>query len=158
VQFLWGELGPHLTQCRLGRGLPQYQAASSSIQPFGHNRHRPKIGGSTGFLGRGLGPHLTQSCLVEANLHTKCHLDAYNRLDTTEMGQKLGRGSAPFLGKADESPSSTTWPGIRPISEKSAHLTARPKPHCLRWGPSSPPPKGRSPQFLAHICCGQMAG
>jgi len=105
-----------------------------------------------------LGPHLTQSRLVEANLHTKCHLDAYNRLDTTEMGQKLGRGSAPFLGKADESPSSTTWPGIRPISEKSAHLTARPKPHCLRWGPSSPPPKGRSPQFLAHICCGQMAG
>ena len=35
--FLWGELGPHLTQCRLHRGLPPYQVVSSSIQPFGHN-------------------------------------------------------------------------------------------------------------------------
>jgi len=31
------ELGPHLTQCRLGRGLPPYQVAPWSIQPFGHN-------------------------------------------------------------------------------------------------------------------------
>jgi len=31
-------------------------------------------------------------------------------------------------------------------------------PHCVRWGPSSPSPKGHSPtQFSAHICCGQMA-
>jgi len=30
-------LGPHLTQCGLGRGLPLYQVASASIQPFGHN-------------------------------------------------------------------------------------------------------------------------
>jgi len=33
-----GELGPHLTQYDdLGRGLPSYQVASLSIQPFGHN-------------------------------------------------------------------------------------------------------------------------
>jgi len=32
-----GELGPHLTRCRLGWGLPPYQVASWSIQPFGHN-------------------------------------------------------------------------------------------------------------------------
>jgi len=30
-----GQLGPHLTECRLG--LPPYQVASWSIQPFGHN-------------------------------------------------------------------------------------------------------------------------
>ena len=24
----WGELGRHLTQCRLGRNIPQYQVAS----------------------------------------------------------------------------------------------------------------------------------
>jgi len=30
-------LGPHLTLCGLGRGLPLYQGASSPIQPFGHN-------------------------------------------------------------------------------------------------------------------------
>ena len=39
-----GELGPHLTQCGLGRGLLPYQVASSSIQPFGGNVHGPKIG------------------------------------------------------------------------------------------------------------------
>ena len=39
------ELGRHLTQCRLSRGLPPYQVASWSMQPFGHNGHGPKIGG-----------------------------------------------------------------------------------------------------------------
>jgi len=28
VPFTYEELGPHLTQCRLGRGLPQYQVIS----------------------------------------------------------------------------------------------------------------------------------
>jgi len=27
-----------------------------------------------------------------------------------------------------------------------------PRPHCVRWGPSSPP------KFSAHVCCGQTAG
>jgi len=31
------ELCPHLSQCRLRRGLPPYRVASWSIQPFGHN-------------------------------------------------------------------------------------------------------------------------
>jgi len=29
---------------------------------------------------------------------------------------------------------------------------------CVRWGPSSPPLKGRSPQFSANVHCGQTAG
>ena len=35
----------------------------------------------------------------------------------------------------------------------------RPWPHCVRWEPSSPCPKGAQlpHQFSAHICCGQMA-
>ena len=42
--FRFGEeLGPHLTQCRLGRGLPPCQVPSLSIQLFGH-RHGPKFG------------------------------------------------------------------------------------------------------------------
>ena len=33
-----------------------------------------------------------------------------------------------------------------------------PRPHCARWGPSSASPKrGHSPQFSAHVCCGQTA-
>ena len=42
-----------------------------------------------------------------------------------------------------------TWPAGRP----------RPWAHCVGWGPSSPSSnRGRAPQFLAHTCCGQMAG
>jgi len=32
-----GDLGPHLIQCRPGRGLPPYQVLLLSIQPFGRN-------------------------------------------------------------------------------------------------------------------------
>ena len=32
----------------------------------------------------------------------------------------------------------------------------RPKRYCVRWGPNSP--KGHSPQFSAHVCCGQTDG
>jgi len=31
-------------------------------------------------------------------------------------------------------------------------------PHCARWGPTPPPLKGHSPQFSAHVRCGQTAG
>jgi len=34
----------------------------------------------------------------------------------------------------------------------------RPLPRCVRREPSSPSPKGHSPQFSAHVCCGQTAG
>ena len=31
--------------------------------------------------------------------------------------------------------------------------------HCVKWEPSSSPfPKRHSPQFSAHVCCGQTAG
>ena len=40
-----------------------------------------------------------------------------------------------------------TWHGGRPW----------PRPHCVRWGPSSPL-KAAHPQFLANACCGQTAG
>jgi len=60
--FFEGELGPHLTQRCLGRGLPSYQVASWFIQPFGHNRNGPKWGGSsTPLCGEGLGSHVTES-------------------------------------------------------------------------------------------------
>jgi len=41
-----------------------------------------------------------------------------------------------------------TWHAGRP----------RPWPHCVRWGPSCPSPKGAQPPILAHISCDQMAG
>jgi len=41
----------------------------------------------------------------------------------------------------------TTWYGGR----------TRLKRHCVRWGPSSLPQKGQSPQFSAHVYWGQTA-
>jgi len=42
-----------------------------------------------------------------------------------------------------------TWHAGRP----------QPRPHCVRWGPSSPPQKGvEPPKFSAYVCCGQTAG
>jgi len=38
-----GGAGSSLTQCLLGWGLPVFQVVSWYIQPFGHNRHGPKI-------------------------------------------------------------------------------------------------------------------
>jgi len=35
---------------------------------------------------------------------------------------------------------------------------SRPRRHCVRWGPSSPPLKGHSPQFSANVRCSQTAG
>ena len=57
-----GELGPHLTQCGLGRGLPPYHTRwhFDASSPFGHNRHGPKVGDAPLFLGGELGAHLTQ--------------------------------------------------------------------------------------------------
>jgi len=55
-----GELGPRQIQCGVGRGLLLYQVASSSIQPFGHNRHEPKTGGCAPLRGRNCDPRLTQ--------------------------------------------------------------------------------------------------
>ena len=34
----------------------------------------------------------------------------------------------------------------------------RPWPHFLRWEHESPSQKRHSPQFSAHVCCGQTAG
>jgi len=52
VPLFGGAAGPLLTQCRLHRALLLYQVASWSIQPFGHNRHGPKIeGGCAPFRG-----------------------------------------------------------------------------------------------------------
>jgi len=35
-------------------------------------------------------------------------------------------------------------------------MEPQPRPHCVRWGPSSPK-RGRAPQFSANVRCGQTA-
>jgi len=43
-------------------GLPPYQVTFWSIQPFGHNRHGPKIGGLCGFF-VGEGREMSDTCV-----------------------------------------------------------------------------------------------
>jgi len=40
----------------------------------------------------------------------------------------------------------------------ATHVLPRPRPHCVRWGPSSPPQKRGRAQFSPHVYCGQTAG
>jgi len=55
------------------------------------------------------------------------------------------------------------WPNDWMDQDETSHGgRPRPRPHCLRWGPSSPFPineRGTAPpQFSAHVRCGQTAG
>ena len=104
----WGN--PHLTQHGEGWGRPPCQVASWSIQPFGHNRYGPKIGGSAPFGGGELASHLTQ-CRLSWGLPPyqvaswSIQPFGYNR-----YGPKI-EGSIPFWGRGAGSPSNTMWPG-----------------------------------------------
>jgi len=63
------------------------------------------------------------------------------------------KGTLPIFGRCLLWPNAwidqdTTWYGGR----------FRPRPHCVRWGPSSPHLKrGIAPHFLAHVYGGQTA-
>ena len=114
----FAELGPRLTQCVLGQGLLLYQVASSSIQPFGHNRHGPKTEGAVPLLGGSRVPIEHKVAWAEAYLHTTWHLNASSHLAAIEKVGKLG-GSAPFLGRGAGSLSNTKSPGLRPTSMPS---------------------------------------
>ena len=98
--FEEGERCYHLAQSGLGRGLPPNQMASSSIQPFGHNRYGPKIGGSAP-LGEGqLGPQCGQA---EAYLLAKFHLHPSNRLATMHQRYRQDRQTG-HTGHTDNGP------------------------------------------------------
>jgi len=86
-----GESSPHLTQSRLGQGVPPYQVASLSMQPFGHNRHGPKIGGSAPFLGKGAGFPSNTMWHGQGLHHARFHLDPSNRLATIRQRHRQDR-------------------------------------------------------------------
>jgi len=48
------------------------------------------------------------------------------------------------------------WPNGWMDQDETCHA-GRPRrwPRSFRWGPNTPPPKGHSPQFSAHVCCDQ---
>ena len=115
------KLDPHATQCGLGRGLPSYQVASWSTQPFGHNRHVLKLGALPlgGWSWVGIKDIVARA---EAYLCTKWHLDPSSRLATIDVGRKLGGALSPFREGGAGSPSNTMSLGPRPTSLPSGVL------------------------------------
>ena len=101
--FFWGEgkLSHHVTQCRLGRGLPPYQVHLDPSSRLGTIDMGRKLGAVPPFWGRG--PGSLSSTLSPGLRHTKCDLDASSHLATIKMGQTLG-GSAPFFGGRELGP------------------------------------------------------
>jgi len=72
------------------------------------------------------------------------------RWGPSSISQKKGRSPPPnlrpiFMWRNGWIHQDATWYGGRP----------QPRRLCVRWGPSFPPQKGRSPQFSAHVYCGQ---
>ena len=81
VPPFWGrELGPHLTECRLCRGLPP---TKWHLDPFSHlatTGMGGKLGGGCAPFGEAeLGPHLTQCGQGRGLPEAKFHLDPSNR-------------------------------------------------------------------------------
>jgi len=88
---LMGETGSPCNTMWPGRGIPSYQLASLSIQPFDHNRHGPKIGGSANWTkGTWSWVRIKHNVVrAEAYLRTKWHLDPSSRLATINMVRKV---------------------------------------------------------------------
>jgi len=118
-----GQRGPRPTQCGLCRGQLMYKVASSSIQPFGHNRHGLKIGSGWLCLFSGVSwvPIEHKVACAEAYLHTKWHISPPSRLDTMDNGRKLGV-LCPIRGGGAASPSNTMSRRLTPTSVPSGIL------------------------------------
>jgi len=123
--FLGRVLDPHLTQSRLGRGLPSYQVASWCIQPFGHNRNGPKIGeGAPLHFWEGeLGLHLAQCGLNQGPPLCQVPSWSIQRFGHNGRGPKIGEGvPPPFCEGGAGWLSNTKSPGPRPTSTPSGIL------------------------------------
>ena len=126
------ELGPHLTQCSLGRGLSLYQVASWSIQPFGHNKHGPKIGkglcpfgegagspSNTMWPGWGLPPYRVVSWCIQPFGHNRpphCSAEKWRTCLQSNVQQAGTVATASFYNKYS-SLTLTPWSTSRQLSD-----------------------------------------
>jgi len=112
---------------------------------FGHNRLGPKIGGGLCpfFLGGGGSPSNTKSPWPRSTSVLSGIL-IHSAVWPQDMGRKLGEGQifGPYL----------LWPChlVREVGLASSYIV-------LDGDPAPPPQKGQSPQFSAHVYCGQTA-
>ena len=90
--FCWGVAATPSNRASPSRGLPPYQVASWSTRQFGHNIHKPKLGGIVHyFLREGSWlPVEHKLAWAEAYLNTKRHLNPSGCLAATDVGHNLG--------------------------------------------------------------------
>ena len=122
-----GERGPHLTQSRLGWGLPSHQVASRSIQPFGHSRHGPKMGAVPPFWRGSWVPTEPTPRLAQCGLGVglpPCQVPSWSiqLFGQNKHGPKIERAPPPFWGGRTGSPSNTMSLGAKPTSLPSGIL------------------------------------
>ena len=119
-----GELGPHLTQLCLGRGLPAYQVVCWSIQPFGHSIDMHRSGGCGAHFGGRAGCLSNNVAWTEAYLLTKwilIHPAVWRQQTWSENW-----GLCPLFEGEAGSPSNTMSPaGLRSTSIPSGMLIHR---------------------------------
>ena len=74
-----------------------------------------------------------------------------------KLGAEVGLGLGDFVLAGDPVfGSCPLWPNGW-MDEDDTWYGSRPRPHCVRWGTSSPQ-KEHSLQFSDHVYCGQTAG
>jgi len=122
-----GGLGLHLTQSRLGSGLPPCQVPASSIQPFGHNkygsiffwggeRNLPPFWGGNGSPSNTKSPGPRPSSVPSDIL-----------IDTAIWPQQIWAenwGLCPFGGWGAGSSSNTMWPVPMPTRKPCFNFNA----------------------------------
>ena len=114
VPLSQGELGSHLTEYGLKRGLLPYQVTSSSIQLFGHNRHGQKTG-CVPLLGGSPTPSNTTSPWHRFT-SVPSRILIHPALWPQQARGKNWVGAVSFFSGGAGSPSNTKLPGLRPTS------------------------------------------
>ena len=104
-------------------------------------------------------PPIFGPCLLRTNGWMDQHATWY-RSRSRPKRHCVRRGSSSPPQKGGRAPSifgpCLLWPNGCMVQDATWYkVRHRPWPHCVTWGPSSRSHMEHSPQFLAHVCCGQ---
>jgi len=134
---LRGELGPHLTRCDKGGGLPKFPLDASNHLATIHQRHR-----QTGEKQTDIQPG-QQSDSIGQTVFGRPFVKRFALCYRSVVCLSYVCLSVCNVG--------VLWPNSWTDQDETWHAgRSRPWPHCVRWGPSSPSPKGHSPQIFQH--------
>ena len=73
-----------------------------------------------------------------------------------QFAHAIGPSTCPVLSVCDVG---VLWPNGWKDQDETWHVgRPQPRPHCVRWGSSSPQTGGTAPHFSAHVYCSQTGG